>query len=434
MGKKIAVIGGGSVYAAGIVRTLVQHADEMAGSSLILEDIRPDRQQTMLALARNLIRARRADLHVQATLDLDEALDGADFVITCFRIGGYEALSLDVSIPAKYDMYGDETSGPGGIFFALRTIPVAMDIARRMERLCPHAFLVNYANPTGFVTDAVRRTSSIEELSVCSGFLGVARLVEQFLGLPADDVVPITAGVNHYTWLLHAYVDGRDVAPDLLQKLVESDTSKSGWGWQRTVDIAAAYGIIPIPGGHMADYFYRRESVARQKEVRHWGLGDPLRAHSAVWRHYEELAKAEAPQFDMSIPGMHHFVGSVSDLAVDVVVSIATDRRKVFVVNLPNVGQITNLPRGEIVESPALVGAFGALPLAVGDLPAAVLPMTEMLARSRRLVVDAALSGDRQTLLYALMSDPLVDSLVQVQPMMEEMLAAQAQWLPQFAQ
>lgn len=432
MGKKIAVIGGGSVYAAGVVRTFVEHADQLAGLSLVLEDLQPERQQTMLALAKNLIRAKGADLSAQATLSLDEALDGADFVITCFRIGGYEALGLDVSIPAKYGMYGDETLGAGGIFFALRTVPVVVDIARRMERLCPRAYLINYANPTGFVTDAVRRTSSIAELSLCSGFLGVAHLVNQFLGLPAEDVLPVTAGVNHYTWPLHAYVKGKDVAPELLQKLIESDTSKSGWGWQRTVDIAAAYGLIPIPGGHMADYFYRREVVQRNKEVTHWGLTDPSKGHAAVWKHYEDLAKAKKPQFDMSIAGMEHFVGSVSDLALDVVVSIATDRHKVFAVNVPNVGQISNLPHGEIVESSALVGAFGALPLAVGDLPAHVLPMTEMLARSRRLAVDAALSGDRKALLYALMSDPLVDSLAQAQPMMEEMLAAQAKWLPQF--
>jgi 6-phospho-beta-glucosidase len=433
MQKKIAVIGGGSVYAAGIVNTFVKHSEAMAGSTLVLEDVRPERQQTMLALARNLIRAKGADLDVEATLDLDEALDGADFVITCFRIGGYEALNLDVSIPASYEMLGDETSGPGGIFFALRTIPVVVDLAQRMERLCSDAYLINYANPTACVGDAVRRTSSVRELSLCSGFLAVAQLVKQFLGLPGEDVVPITAGVNHYTWLLHAYVGERDVAPELLQAIVESDTSASGWGWKRTVDIAAAYGILPIPGGHMADYLYRREVVEHYKEARHWGLGDPATENAPAWKHYEELAKAEAPQFDMSIPGMHHYVGSVSDLAVDVVVSIAADRRKIFAVNLPNEGQIANMPAGEIVESPALVGACGALPLAVGDLPLAVLPMTEMLSRSRRLAVDAALSGDRQTLLYALMSDPMVDSLAQVQAMMAEMLAAQARWLPQFA-
>ena len=110
--------------------------------------------------------------------------------------------------------------------------------------------------------DAVRRTSPIEELSICSGFLGVANLVKQFLGLPAEDVVPITAGVNHYTWLLHAYVGGKDVAPELVRKLCESDTSGSSWSWQRAVELTAVYGIVPIPGGHMVDYFLRRESVA----------------------------------------------------------------------------------------------------------------------------------------------------------------------------
>ncbi len=234
-GKRIAVIGGGSIYTAGIIRTLVDRADEFAGASVVLEDLRPERQQTILALGRNLIRARGADLMIGATLELEEALDGADFVITCSRVGGRQALQRD------------------------------------------------------------------------------------------------------------------------------------------------------------------------------------------------------DPQFDMSLPGMHQYVGSVSDLAVSVIAAILGDRREVVAVNLPNTGQIANLPRAEIVESPAVVGAFGAQPIAVGDPPERVLPITEILARAPKLTVDAALSGDKERLLAALMSDPLVDSITKAKPMMEEMLAAQAQWLPQFA-
>jgi 6-phospho-beta-glucosidase len=434
MAVKIAVIGGGSAFVAGILNTMAERRDEVRGSSLVLQDIRPENQQKMLALGRNLFRARGADVDLSATLDLDEALQDADFVITCFRIGGYEALNLDATIPLKYGFYGDETSGAGGIFFACRTIPVVVDIARRMERLCPHAVLVNYANPTAFVADAVRRCSSICEISICSGFMGVANLAQQFLGLPREKVVPITAGVNHYTWLLHAYVDGRDVAPELLKAVCVSDTSQSGFGWKRTVELAQACGVLPIPGGHMADYFFRRESIAHVREHGHWGMTRPGRQNDPAWRHFEALAVAEDPQFDMSIPEMPHLVGSVSDLAVDLVICIANDGRKVFAVDMPNEGQITNMPRGEIVESPALAGSFGVLPFAVGDLPAALLPMTEMLCRSRKLAVDAALSGDRQTLLYALMADPQVDSLREARVMMEEMLAAQAKWLPQFGQ
>jgi 6-phospho-beta-glucosidase len=433
MGKKVAVIGGGSVYVAGIIRTLLDRGEEFAGARLVLEDLSPERQETMLALGRNLVRARRADLKIEATLSLDEALDSSDFVITCFRVGGRRALQLDVSIPAKHDIYGDETAGPGGIFFALRTAPVVVDIAKRMEKLCPQAYLINYANPTAFVADAVRRMSCIEELSLCSGGMGMPHMVAEHLGHRAEDVIHFQAGVNHFTWLLKAYVRGRDVAPDLVRKLASLDTSHADWGWKRVVEIIRTYQRVPIPGSHMVDYFFRSDSVAREQEVGHWGLGDPDSAGAQVWAHYQQLATAENPQFDMSIPGMHQYVGSVSDLAVSVIAAIVGDRREIFTVNLPNIGQIANLPRGEIVEGPAVVGAFGAQPIAVGDLPETVLPMTEILARTRKLAVDAALSGDKTRLLAALMSDPLVDSITKARPMMEEMLTAQAEWLPQFA-
>jgi 6-phospho-beta-glucosidase len=265
MGMKIAVIGGGSAYAAGIVNTLVERK-EFAGTRVALEDL-PDGKEglaTIAALGRNLARARGADVKFSETVELDEALEGADYVITCFRIGGYEALNLDVSIPMKYEVYGDETAGPGGMFFALRTIPVVVDIAKRMERLCPGAYMINYANPTAFVADGVRRESRVEELSLCNGYLAVPRLVNQFLGLPAEEVVTFTAGVNHFTWLLKAYVKGKDVAPELIRKMDELDLATADPGWRRVVEIARTYRLMPIPGSHMVDYHFRRERATEQ--------------------------------------------------------------------------------------------------------------------------------------------------------------------------
>ena len=434
MGKKIAVIGAGSVYVAGILRTLVARAQEMAGTELVLEDIEPRRLETMRALASNLVRARRADLNITATLDLDEALDGADFVLTCFRIGGYDALKLDEDIPLAYDIFGEETAGPGGMFFALRTVPVVVDIARRMERLCPDAFLINYANPTAFVADAVRRTTSIEELSLCDGYRSGAVTVANLLGLEEKDVTVFTAGVNHCTWLLRAFVNGKDVCSEFRRKLAELDRTDLGWTMQRVYDIADTCGYLPVPGGHIVQYFFRQEAVTRLKE----GLGPSVyRSHMAdqpvLWEHYEKLARADDPRFDMSIPALQHYASSVSDMAISVIIAIATDARELFTVNLPNRGQIPNLPSDAIVEGPAVVGAFGAEPVMVGRIPDAVLPLTEALAMNRKLTVEAALTGDRNMLLQALMTNPLVDSLGKAKPMMDEMLAAQAQWLPQFA-
>ena len=269
-------IGGGSAYAAGIVNTLAQRGDEFAGAEVVLMDLPEgsERQETILALGKNLAQVHGADISYRATLELDDALAGADFVVTCFRIGGREALNLDVSIPMKYDIYGDETAGPGGIFFALRSVPVMVDIAKRMERLCPDAYLVNYANPTAFIADAVRRETRIEELSLCNGYLGVGLLAEQFLGYPSKEVVAFTAGVNHFTWLLRATLKEKDITEELVEALKADDLETKPWKWQRVIEIVRMYGLVPIPTTHMVDYLFRSDVVEHEKAQGHWGLAN----------------------------------------------------------------------------------------------------------------------------------------------------------------
>jgi len=371
-------------------------------------------------------------------------------VLTCFRIGGLEALKLDEDIPQAHGFYGEETAGPGGMFYALRTVPVVVDIARRMQRLCPDAFLVNYANPTAFVADAVRRTTSIREISLSDGFNYAYKAVSALLGVERERILPFTAGVNHCTWLLRCYVDGQDAYPEFRRRVaalgddaeelkellaVDEATAAAGaeWKWRRAFEIMKLVGYLPVPGGHMLQYFFRDEEIRRQKE----GLAHSVfRTHDTefepVWDHFEELAAAEDPLFDMSIKGLHRYVGTVSDIAVSIILAILTDARRIFTLNLPNRGAVHNLPYGEIVEAPAIVGAFGAEHLSVGRLPEEVLPLTDALALNRKLTVDAALAGDRQTLLHALIQNPLVDSAHRARALMEEMLTAQAKWLPQF--
>ena len=448
----IAVIGGGSFYIAGVVRTLIRHGQNAAGLRVVLQDIDERRLDLMTRLSCNMVRAAAADMEIRSTPDPDEALKGADFVLTCFRVGGLEALKLDEDIPQAHGFYGEETAGPGGMFYALRTVPVVVDIARRMERLCPEAFLVNYANPTAFVADAVRRTTNIREISLCDGFNFAYKAISAVLGVGRERILPFTAGVNHCTWLLRCYVDGRDAYPEFrrrvaamaddsaeFQKLLAIDKAAGGapteWKWQRAFEIMKLVGVLPVPGGHMLQYFFRDEEIRRQKQ----GLASSVfRTHDTefepVWKHFEKLAVAEDPSFDMSIRGLHRYVGTVSDIAVSIILAILTDARRIFTLNLSNHGAIYNLPYGEIVEAPAVVGAFGAEHLSVGRLPEEVLPLTDALALNRKLIVDAALAGDRQTLLHALIQNPLVDSAHRAAALMEEMLITQAKWLPQFQQ
>jgi alpha-galactosidase/6-phospho-beta-glucosidase family protein len=218
--------------------------------------------------------------------------------------------------------------------------------------------------------------------------------------------------VNHYTWLLKAYVQGKDVTSDLVRALAESDVREAPWGWQRVIEITRAYQCVPIPGSHMVDYLFRSDTVAHQKEVRHWGLGDPATAGASAWAHYEELARAEDPQFDLSIPGMHQYVGS---RAISPCPSSRPHRGSAEVCSATSANP---LPRGEIVESPAVVGAFGAQPIAVGDLPETVLPMTETRQASRRSTRRSPGTGAAA----ALMTDRWWTPSPKSWPMMEEML------------
>jgi len=433
-GPQIAIIGGGSMFVAGILNTLVNHADEMAGTTVVLQDIDPQRMELICTLGKNLTRAAGADLTITSTLDLDKSLQGADFVLTCFRVGGFDALKLDEEIPLKHGFFGEETAGPGGIFFALRTIPVVVDIAKRMERICPDAFLINYANPTNYLADAVRRTTSIEEYSLCDGYKGAAGTVARVLGVPMEDVTTVTAGVNHFTWLLKCHVNGRDVYPELLHRVAELDRTGMDYYEACLFKLIDTYGCVPTPPSHMVEYFFHDQSLARLRE----GLGPSVHASFAaqdpLWEHLQEVASAEQPEFDLSLKHMEHYVSSVSDFAISVIIAIATDSREVFTLNLPNRGQIANLPLGDIVEGPAYVSASGADPITVGDLPDAVLAQTLALCICRRLTVDAALTGDRMKLFQAIMANPLVDSIQRAEPMMDEMLAAQARWLPQFSE
>jgi len=433
MPVKIAILGGGSVFVCGILRTLLDRHGEIPGATVVLQDINGRRADLMRDLGRNLARARGVDLAVESTLDLDAALDGADFVLTCFRIGGFDALKLDEDIPIRHGVYANEMEGIGGLFLAQRTVPVVADIARRMGRRCPDAWMVNYANPTALVADTVRRVSSIREISICDGFRGGVGIVARFLEKDPSEITVHTVGVNHCTWLLRAFHRGREVTDAFYAALDAVETEGLDWRGRRVHEVARLTGYWPVPAGHMLQYFFLDEILEIQRREPYHSVYASLADQRALMRHIEDLARAEKPEFDMSLPNIGHYVGSVSDMAAAVILAIARNAREEWVLNYANNGAVANLPKGAIVEGPCVVGAAGGEPVAVGDLPRHLLPLIEALIESRRLAVDAALEGDRRTLLQAVQLDPTITDVRRAEALVDEMLAAQARWLPQYA-
>jgi 6-phospho-beta-glucosidase len=430
---KIAIIGGGSAYVPGILYSFAHAGHALAGAEITLMDVDPARLPLMTRLGQRMVAQVHTPLAITSTTDLNQALARASFVLTNFRPGGLEGLRLDEAIPGQYDVLGYETLGPGGTFFALRSIPQVLDLCKRMEDICPRAWLINYVNPLNFVIDAVRRETKLRYIALCDGGGNELRYwLPELFGLQQAEVQVRAGGINHHTWLMELRVKGEDGHP-LLQEHLRQPNVKMGPLRAKYPRFAAwmleKYGIFPANLGYLYPYFNYEdalESYRAGQSLYNMFMAD-LPQH---WSNFEAMASGETP-IHMDVSKHHTDVGH-GDLAVQIILAIATNRGQEFHVNVPNQGAISNLPEGAIVEVPAWVDAGGARPLCMGKLPQAVLGLTQSLIAWQELSVDAALSGDKNLVLQALLAHPWVRSIWQAERICDELLAAQAAHLPQF--
>jgi len=424
--ERIAIIGGGSAYVPGILYSLANSGERLSGSEIVLMDIDASRLPVMTQLGQRMVEGASANLVVKSTTDLSEALDGASFVLANFRPGGLEGLRLDETIPNKYDILGQETTGPGGTFFALRSVPQVLDVCKAMEAVCPDAWMVNYVNPTNFVADAVRRESGVRWIAICDGGgNSMGYWPPERFGVKQDEVRARAAGVNHHSWLIELRVGGRDGYPLLREHPGESERGDFAmWALDK-------YGVFPANADYLYPYFNYAEALAdfRAGDSLYSMFKADLAEH---WKNFEAMAKGEIPiHMDAN---KHHTDVAHGDLAVQMMLAIAGNETKEFHVNVPNEGAVTNLPTGAIVEVPGLVDASGVRPLCMGELPKGVLGLTQTLIAWQELSVDAALSGDRNLVVQALLAHPWLRSTEQAERLCDEMLAAHAAYLPQFAE
>jgi len=431
--EKIAIIGGGSAYVPGILYSLAHSGETLSGGEIALMDIDPSRLPTMTALGRRMMEQAQINLVVTSTTDLNRALEGATFVLTNFRPGGLEGLRLDEVIPIKHGVLGQETTGPGGTFYALRSIPQVLRLCEAMEETCPEAWMINYVNPTNFVADAVRRRSKVKCIAICDGGGNSLRYsLPHLLGVEREMVRARAAGINHHSWLMEVFVGDEDWYPLLLERMKQAKPRlEEHRQRQREFGIwmLEKYGVWPANLGYLYPYFNYDQALEDYRAGRslYKMFMSDLPEH---WRNFEAMAKGQIPiRMD---PTKHHTAVEHGDLAVQIMLAIAANETKEFHVNVPNEGCVTNLPEGSIVEVPALVDANGVKPLCMGKLPKGVVGLTQSLITWQELTVDAALSGSRDLVLQALLAHPWVLSVKQAEALCDEMLSAHAAYLPQF--
>lgn len=437
---KVAMIGAGSV---GFTRRLfrdILSVPEFADTEFRLMDIDAEGVEMSANLCRKMAKDWNKPAAVVATTDRRAALQGADYVICTIRVGGLEGLKTDIEIPLKYGVsqcVGD-TLGPGGISYALRTIPVLLDIAKDMRDLCPKALMLNYSNPMAMNCWALRIAGGIRLVGLCHGVQGGAMQIAYALGIPFEEMEYICAGINHQTWFTKVTHKGADVTG----KILEAFKSKPDLMKREPlrIDVMERFGYYSTESnGHLSEYlpWYRKggeEQMARWFDQEVWsggGTGAYLQAmYDEVDKYKQDYPKwlsGELDQLKLEERSIEH--GSW------IIEALETGRRYWGCFNVANTGLITNLPNGCTVELPCIVDANGIQPTYVGELPPQCAATCRASVSAQELAVKAAITGDKQLVRLAMLHDPLTSAICtpdQVWSMADEMLEANAAWLPQF--
>ena len=452
MAAKYVLIGAGSVsFTRGLVADILRTGKEI---ELGLVDISPDALEVAEKLVARMAAAKGAPVRITASLDRRDVLPGAHAVICTVGVGGRRAWERDVQVPRKHGVFqpvGD-TAMPGGLSRALRMIPAMVGVAQDVLELCPDALFFNYGNPMTAVCRAIRKATGANVVGLCHGVLGVAQYLAGFINAPIGEVTYTAVGLNHMTWFTEFRHKGRDAwplfraevarrlgttparlletfaelgdSPDLLAKL------DNPFSW----NMFALYGAFPaVLDRHAIEFFPQLIPGGA-----YYGktLGVDVFSVEAVTeggdKAYERMrrvalgAEPLPPEYLGSGGGEHEQVISIID-------SVDTDAGRIYSANLPNRGQVTNLPPEAILESPAIADASGLRPIGLGELPSGLAATLVSRIAVVETIVDAALKGDRDLFVQALVAEGSCKSLTVARRLADDLLAAQAEFLPQFA-
>lgn len=435
-GIKIVTIGGGSSYTPELVEGFIKRYDSLPVRELWLVDIPEGEEKLNIVggLAKRMINEAGLPIKVYLTIDRREALKDADFVTTQFRVGLLEAREKDERIPLKYGVIGQETNGPGGLFKGLRTIPVILDIVKDMEQLCPNAWLINFTNPAGMVTEAVLRYSNwTKVIGLCNVPVGMKMGISEQIGVDPDRVHIDFAGLNHMIYGLNIYLDGEVYTNQYIEKLISGE--KSSGTMQNIVDLKweakfiKSLKAIPCPYHR---YYYKTDEMFAEEMIAAKTEGTRAEVVKKLEKDLFELYKDES--LTIKPPQLEKRGGAYySDAACNLINSIYNDRKDIQPVNTKNNGAIASIPNDSAVEINCVITKDGPKPIAIGDLPVATRGLVQQIKSFERVVAEAAVTGNYETALLAMTINPLVPSDTIAKQILDEMLVAHKEYLPQFA-
>ena len=438
MPKKIAFIGAGSVtFTRNLVRDILTFP-AFRDCEIALMDIK----QPNLDYARKAVEKIAASGHypakVTATLNLAEALEGADGVLSTIQTGDDEGPYLDVSIPKEYGIsicIGD-TRGPSAIFRYLRTLPAILEIVSGIEKYCPEATFLNYTNPMAMLCRTVQSVSKIRATGLCHSVQGTAEMLARWIGAPMEEITYVCAGINHQAHYLEFKWNGKDAYPLIYKAVTENPAILNEEQIRNEMFLQLGY-YVTESSGHASEYlpWFRKRPDLIEKYCTHgtgWNPGEDW-----MDRHKNSISLDERRrvEFDRFIQGEIDLTRG-HEYAAYIFNAISGDNEMfTFNGNVRNFGLIDNLPAGCCVEAPILASKYGLQPIHVGALPPQLAVINNISAACEELAVEAALEGDPNKVFYACLYDPLTSavlSMAEIREMVNKMFDSQKQWLPQF--
>ena len=398
---KIAMIGAGSVVFARSLLGDIMSWPELKRSHIALMDINPERLQVAERMAHKVAAAVEASPTITAHRTRRPALEGADYVINTIQVGGFPATRIDFDLPKKYGLRQTiaDTNGIGGIFRALRTMPVMVGIAREMEELCPRAIFINYANPMAMVCWAVTRATRIQTVGLCHSVQGTAWQLSRYMGIPFEELVYRAAGINHMDFYLVLEYRGKDAYPRLRKAMEDPEV------WRQDpvrFEVFRHLGyFVSESSEHFSEYvpwFIRRDrpDLIERYQI---PLDEYIRRCQESDKHWRRVKREMMGDQPIAVRRSHEYCGYILH-------AHQTGEPCVVYGNVPNHGLITNLPQGCCVEVPCLVDRNGIQPCSVGDLPPQLAAVIRNTVNVHELTVEGFFAGRKDYIYQAALMDP----------------------------
>ncbi|MBJ9536093.1 6-phospho-beta-glucosidase [Citrobacter braakii] len=435
---KVVTIGGGSSYTPELLDGFIKRYHELPVSELWLVDVEEGQAKLdiIFALCQRMVAKAGVPMTIHKSLNRQEALQNADFVTTQFRVGQLKAREQDERIPLSQGYLGQETNGAGGLFKGLRTIPVILDIVQDVQNICPQAWIINFTNPAGMVTEAVYRYTDFKRfIGVCNVPIGMRMLLEDLLALTKQDDVSLDLfGLNHLVFIRDVWVNGQSRFAEVMERVASGTIG--GSSVKNIYSLPFSEGLLRslnlLPCSYLLYYFKHKEMLAI--EIGEYYKGN-VRAQIVQKLEKQLFEIYKNPQLDTKPAELEARGGAYySDAACEVINAIYNDKQTEHYINVPHHGHIDNIPADWAVEMTCLLGKHGATPHPrITHFDEKVLGLIHTIKAFEIAASHASLSGQFNDILLALNLNPLVNSDLGAEVLAREMLLANQQYLPQFA-